>query len=341
MPVTLKDISKKSGFSVTTVSRALTGYDDVNEQTRQYILSIAQELGYQPNHIARQLQGQRTHTLGLIMPARAHTHDDDFFSVLLKGITYTAASKHFDVLTSAAQTGATELDTYQRIVGGKRVDGMIVARTYRSDARIHYLKSVDCPFIVHGRLAPDEQSDFHYIDVDSQSGIRMVTEHLIARGHRHIGLILPEVDLAFTPYRLNGYREALAAHDLPYQAGYCAYGNLTYQSGIEAAHHLLTHQPQLTAIIGANDWMALGAMAVAKERGYAIGDSFAIAGYDDIPAASQAEPALTTVRQPIYNIGELLTQQLLTIIDDAPTRYHQRIIQPELIVRESSGGTAS
>ncbi len=339
MPTTLKDISKQSGFSVTTVSRALTGYDDVSQDTREHILKIAKDLGYQPNHIARQLQGQRTHTLGLIMPARVHTHDDDFFSVLLKGITYAAARQGFDVLTSAAQSTQSELDAYERIVGGKRVDGMIVARTYRNDPRIQYLKSVDCPFIVHGRLAPDEISDFHYIDVDSQMGIALVTGHLIDQGHEHIGLILPDIDLAFTQYRLNGYQQALAAHNLPYQAQYCKYGNLTYQSGIEAAQQLLQQYPHLTAIIGANDWMALGAMAVAKNLGYPVGAGFAIAGYDDIPAATHSEPALTTVHQPIYSIGEQLTQRLLDIIDESPTTHYQALIQPDLVIRASSGDT--
>ncbi|MEO1290763.1 MAG: LacI family DNA-binding transcriptional regulator, partial [Chloroflexota bacterium] len=121
MPTTLKDISKQSGYSVTTVSRALTGYDDVSSSTRAHILKIADQLGYQPNHAARQLQGQHTMTLGLIMPERMPTYEDDFFSVLLKGITYEAANNGYDVLTSAAHPNQSELDTYKRFVEGKRV----------------------------------------------------------------------------------------------------------------------------------------------------------------------------------------------------------------------------
>lgn len=339
MPVTLKDISEQSGFSVTTVSRALTGYDDVSQRTRNRIQQIADEMGYQPNHIARQLQGQRTLTLGLIMPARSHSNDDDFFSVLLKGITYEAARNGFDILTSAAQPNTPKLEAYQRFVGGNRVDGMIVARTQRQDARIQYLKSVNCPFIVHGRLAPDEPSDFNYIDVDSQYGIQMLTEHLIQQGHRDIGLILPSPDLAFTPYRLNGYRDALQHNGINFREDYCIHGDLTYESGVSAAQQLLKKHDHLSAIIGSNDWMALGAMAVAKDLKYPVGNGFAIAGYDDIPAAVHAEPSLTTVRQPIYDIGEQLTIQLLDIIkNDDPTSYFQKLIQPKLIIRASSGG---
>ena len=340
MPVTLKDISKQSGFSVTTVSRALTGYDDVSQRTRTRILKIAEEMGYEPNHIARQLQGQRTLTLGLIMPARTHSNDDDFFSLLLKGITYEAARNGFDVLTSAAQANTSEIEAYQRFVGGNRVDGMIVARTQRNDERIQYLQSVNCPFIVHGRLAPDEASDFDYIDVDSELGIYMVTEHLIQEGHREIGAILPNPELAFTPYRLNGYREALQQTGLNFREDYCIHGDLTYQSGLESAQVLLEKHPHLTAIVCANDWMALGAMAVAKELNYPVGDGFAVTGYDDIPAALHAEPSLTTVHQPIYDIGEQLTHQLLDIIkDDDPTAsFFQHLIKPELVIRASSGG---
>jgi LacI family transcriptional regulator len=114
-----------------------------------------------------------------------------FFSLLLKGITFAAVEQGYDVLISAADHNVDEIATYQRIAGGKRVDGMIVARTYRNDPRITYLMSIDIPFIVYGRLTPDTNSLFPYIDVDSQRGIEMAVEHLIERGHKRIGIILP------------------------------------------------------------------------------------------------------------------------------------------------------
>lgn len=337
MPVTLKDIAKQSGYSVTTVSRALNDYDDVNAQTRAHILSIADALGYQPNLNARQLQGQQTYTIGLVMPPPTHTIDDDFFSLLIKGIIYEAVQHGYDVLTSADPQGKDGLETYQRLVGGQRVDGMIVARTYHNDARLQYLSNTACPFIVHGRTAPDEVNNFHFIDVDSQHGIYLAMQHLIAQGHQHIGIILPMASLAFTPYRLNGYQQALSEAGLPYREDYVVHGKLTYQSGQSAASHLLDQHPALTAIVGCNDWMALGAMATVTERGYSVGQDFAITGYDDVPAARHAEPALTTVSYPIHNFGERLTHQLIRIIQERPTSFYQHLHQPELIIRASSG----
>jgi LacI family transcriptional regulator len=339
MPITLKDVARASGYSVTTVSRALTGYDDVNAETRQHIVGVAQELGYQPNQTARQLQGQRTQTIGIIMPPPVHMDEDDFYSLLIKGITYEAARHGYDILTSAQPPDTSPLDTYKRIVGGKRVDAMVVARTNQSDPRIAYLQSVDCPFIVIGRYEPDKPNDFHYIDVDSQHGIRLVTDHLIQRGHTRIGIILPDNRYAFSPYRLMGYQEALAAAGLPFRPSYRIYGNLTYASGRDAAQQLLQDNPELTAIVACNDWMALGAIDTANSLGYSVGDDFAVTGFDNIPAATHA--GLTTVHQSIYEMGEELIQQLMNIINDAPTNHYQRLIKPNLIVRGSSGGSAS
>ncbi len=338
MRVTLKDIADRSGFSITTISRALAGYSDVSDKTRQQILKIADELGYQPNHIARQLQGQRTYTIGLIMPPRLHSDDDDFFSLLLKGVTYAAARDRYDVLVSATVPGSSEMDAYRRIVGGNRVDGMVLARTYFDDPRIAYLESINHPFIVLGRSAPDAASDFPYIDVDSKVGIQALVAHMIARGHRHIGIILPPEEVTFSAYRLAGYQAALAEAAIPYRPEYCVHADLTFSGGEEAARLLMTQQPDLTAIVGCNDWMALGAMHSAQELGHVVGDDFAVGGYDDIPAAERAVPALTTVRWPIYEVGEELTQRLLKFIENDPDVERQQLIKPELIIRRSTGG---
>lgn len=339
MPITLKDIANKSGFSVTTVSRALAGYSDVSQQTRECILNIAEELGYQPNQIARQLQGQRTNTIGLIMPPRPATDDDDFFSLLLKGITYEAARNGYDVLVSAGHPETTEMETYQRIVGGNRVDGMVLARIHQNDSRIEYLQEQKHPFIVLGRNAPESPSDFSYIDVDSQLGIEMLVEHFVDLGHREIAIILPPNDVTATLHRFAGYKVALDRAGIVFREDYCIYSDYTFDGGKAAAEVLLDRAPQISAIVGCNDWMALGAMATLQKLGIPIGVDFVIGGYDDIPAAARAVPSLSSIHTPIYKLGELLTTRLIKLIDDDPTTEQQQIITPKLIIRESSGGS--
>src|SRR5258708_3379259 len=123
MQVKLKDVAQQSGYSITTVSRALAGYDDVNEQTRQHIIKTAKQLGYQPNLVARQLRNQATQTIGLVMPAGDHSLSTDFFIELLHGIGDAASSRHYDLLISAQPNVDAEMMAYRRLVGGERVDG--------------------------------------------------------------------------------------------------------------------------------------------------------------------------------------------------------------------------
>jgi LacI family transcriptional regulator len=338
MPIKLRDLAEKTGYSITTVSRALAGYDDVNHETRRHIIEMAQMLGYQPNHVARQLRSQRTQTLGFIIPTNDRVSAHDFFTQLLLGISDTAASEHYDVLISGQIPGEEEMNAYRRIVGGNRVDGMILARTRRHDERIAYLQTRKHPFVTSGRGAPSEPSDFPFIDLDSQTGIRLVTEHFLANGHQHIGLILPPDDIAYTEYRHQGYREALERAGLPYRADYVLYGDLLRDGGYACANRLLDQHPQITALVCCNDLMALGAIQALKTRGLRVGQDVGVSGFDDIPLAEYTQPSLTTIRQPIYEIGRQLVNMLVSIISGKSPAVTQVILPPELIVRESSGG---
>jgi LacI family transcriptional regulator len=226
---------------------------------------------------------------------------------------------------------------YRKMVGGNRVDGMILARSRRHDPRIRYLRKQHFPFVISGRGAPDEESDFPYIDVDSQAGIRMVVEHFVALGHRHIALILPPDDVAYTGYRHIGYREGLAHANLPYKPDYVVNGDLMRSGGYQEAKRLLESHPELTAIVACNDLMAFGAMNAIQERGWRVGQDIAIAGFDDIPTAEYSYPTLTTVHQPIYEIGQRLVKMLLDIVAGQPPEQTQIILPCTLVVRESSG----
>ncbi len=337
MKITLKDIARESGYSITTVSRALGGFDDVNEQTRAFIVQVAAQLGYQPNLVARQLQSQRTFTIGLIIPTKQACEEDDFFNTLLSGVVYTAARQHYDVLVSAQLPEDDEMDAYRKVVGGNRVDGMIIARTRQGDPRIAYLTQHKHPFVVAGRLSPEEESDFPFIDADSQHGIKQLVLHFVDYGHQHIGCILPPPELAYTAYRLQGYQEGLAASGLHYNPNYVAHGDMTRESGYTTALQLLHDRPRLSAIIASNDLMAMGAMRAIQELGLSVGNDVAVGGFDDIPAAKITLPSLTTVRQPICEIGGRLTDMLIKLINGETLDESRVVLQPNLIIRESSG----
>ena len=334
--VTLKDLATKLGLSVTTVSRALAGYSDVAEATRQRVLQAAEEVGYVPDVTARRLQKGRTDTIGFVIPTSGPRFSDPFFSELLAGIGNAAARQNFDLLVSTRSPDTPEEQAvYRRMVESRLVDGLLVVRTRVSDRRITYLAEAGFPFVAFGRS--DQQTDFPYVDEDGFSGLELVTQHLIDLGHRRLAIISSPRDLMFCRYREAGFSATLERNGLALEPEYCITGDLTQQGGHRAMNALLDLDSPPTGIIACNDLMALGAISAAQKRGLVVGRDVAITGFDDIPLAEHSHPPLTTVRQPIYGIGRQICDMLIRLLRGEELAQRHVILQPQLVVRESSG----
>ncbi|HDN79251.1 MAG: LacI family transcriptional regulator [Chloroflexi bacterium] len=335
MPVTLKDIARRLNISVTTVSRALHGYEDVAEETRQKVLALAEELGYRPHILAQRLQKGRTDTIGFIIPTFGPRFSDPFFSELLAGIGNEAARHDYDLLVSTCPPDTVEeVNAYEQFVMGRRVDGLLITRTRVYDQRIAYLLEKEFPFVAFGRSKVE--GDFCYVDVDSEEGIRLVTRHLIEMGHRRIAMILPPSELMFSVYRRIGFQKALEKNGLEFDEELVEEGDLTERGGYEAALRLLDKPHPPTAIVACNDLMAVGAIGAAQEHRLKVGRDIAITGFDDVPLAEHTVPPLTTVRQPVYEIGRRICQMLIYILEGKPLPQRQVILKPKLVIRESS-----
>lgn len=338
MPVTLKDIARKVGFSVTTVSRALAGYDDVAAKTRRLIVQTAEEMGYRPNILARRLQKQRTDTLGFVIPTFGPRFSDPFFGELLAGMGNEAAKHDFDLLVSTRPPDTPEETlAYERLVQERRVDGVMLTRTRINDRRIAYLLEHKFPFAAFGRT--QVEGAFACVDVDGELGEFNATQHLIELGHRDIAAILPPADLMFTVYRRAGFYRAMEAHGLAVKPEWEQNGDLTERGGYAVAWRLLKESRRPTAIVAGNDLMAIGAMRAAREHGLSVGQELSVVGFDDITLAEHAHPALTTMRQPIYEIGRQVCRMLVQIIGGEPLsiQEYQVLFEPELVIRQSSG----
>lgn len=338
MPVTLKDIARKVGYSVTTVSRALAGYDDVAESTRQLVLKTAAEMGYHPDATARHLRSRRTDTIGFIIPTHGPRFSDPFFSEFLTGIGNKASEHEYDLLVSTCAPGAEELGAYERMVLGRRVDGLLVVRTRHRDPRIAYLVDQGFPFVAFGRS--DLEADFPYLDVDGEAGTRLLIQHLVDLRHRRIAYIAAPPDLMFTSHRMEGYRRTLAINDIPFDETLVAIGDLTEASGYELGRAFLTRDERPAAIVACNDLMASGVFSAAQSLGLSVGYDVAVAGFDDVPLAEHVHPPLTTVRQPIYEIGQRICEMLIRLLQDGALEERHVILQPQLVVRESCGSPA-
>ena len=335
MGVTLKDIAKETGKSITTVSRALNDYDEVSSATKELVRRVASELGYTPNIFAQRLQKQNTDTIGLIIPTFGPRFSDPFFSELLAGIGNRAAQFGYDLLVSTRSPGEEERAAYRVAINGRRVDGFILVRTRRQDARVSCLQETSFPFVAFGRS--EEQLDFPFVDEDGTYGMKLVVEHLASLGHQRIACIAPSSELMFAHYRLQGFKEGLAEASLQADDSLILTGDLTQRSGYEQASKLLDLPSPPTAIAACNDLMAFGAMSAAQDRGLVVGKDVAITGFDDIPMSEYAHPSLTTLHQPLYKIGGMVCEMLIQLIRGEPLEEKYILLKPELIVRQSSG----
>lgn len=336
-PVTIRDVAKRLKLSITTVSRALDGYDDVAAKTRQRVVRAARTMGYVPSRAARQLRRQRADVIGYILPASGPHFTDPFFSEFIAGLGDAATSHNFDLLVStAAPDSAAEKQIYARWVQSRLVDGIVVSRMRLRDWRARYLVKNNFPFVAHGHTLLSLK--FPYIEIDSRAGFEILVQHLVARGHRRIGYIGAPANLTLQADRFAGYQNGLTAADIAFDATLCAEGDLTRAGGYQAALQLLDLPTPPTAIIGANDLTAAGAMRAARERGLTIGRDIAIAGYDGTDDSEHTQPPLTTLKQPVYDIAQRLVEMLVARIAGADLAAAQTILQPALIVRESTGG---
>ena len=336
MTVTLRDISKKVGKSVTTVSRALHDYNDVSPETKTLVRRVADELGYTPNILAQCLQKQRTDTIGFILPTFGPRFSDPYFSEILAGVDNQAAEMGYNLLVSTQPPGEQELEAYKKLVEGRRVDGFIIVRTRRKDARIEYLFKAEFPFVAFGRT--EGLCDFPYVDEDSEIGMRLMVDHLAERGFERFSYLAAPENLMFAEFRLKGFLDGLSANNLPQDDSLIVIGDLTQNGGYAQANILLDLPEPPDAIVASNDLMAIGAISAAQVKGLRVGQDIAITGFDDTPMAEHSHPPLTTVHQPVYKIGRMVCEMLIKRIRGEFLEEEQIILMPSLVIRQSSGG---
>lgn len=336
MPVTIRDVAKRLNLSIYTVSRALDGYDDVAETTRQRVINMAKEMGYTPSRAARQLRRQRADAIGYILPAGGPHFKDPFFSEFIAGLGDEATLHNYDLLVSTAPPDTqAEQQIYERWVQGQLVDGMVLSRMRLHDWRTDYLLKNNFPFAAHGRSL--NCCNYPYIEMDSRSGFALLVQHLVERGYRRIAYIGAPDIFTLQADRFSGFRDGLEAAGIAFDETLLAEGDLSRTGGYQAALQLLDLPDPPSAIIGVNDLTAIGAMRAAHERGLVVGRDLAVAGYDGTDDSEHCQPSLTTLKQPVYETSRRLASMLLKRLAGEPIELMQQIVQPELIIRESTG----
>ena len=335
MPVTLKDIAERVGKSVPTVSRALGNFDDISPETRSEVQRVARELGYEPSAAALNLRKQRTGAISLILPIHMQVRfSDPFFSEFLNGIVETATANEVELLVSASLSD-DPTTAYLKQIRSRRTDGFIVVRTQRHDSRIDLLLEHGVPVVAYGRTVAND--DLCFVDEDGVAGIRQVVDHLAALGHRRIAYVSEPLFLSKAHHRLTGFRQGLEANNVPFEPELLVETNFRQRSGRQSAAQLFDLAAPPTAIVAANDLLALGIIHEAQSRGMVVGRNVSVTGFDDILLAEYVHPPLTTVHLPAQQLGSMVADMLLKLVNKEPVENRQIIYQAELIVRASSG----
>jgi LacI family transcriptional regulator len=334
--LTLEEIARRAGVSRSTVSRVINDQPNVRAPVRERVWQIIRETGYEPHAAARSLVTRCTRIVGVIIPEALTTlFTDPFFSHLLSGIAQTCNSKGYYLMLSLFNGPAGPEEMYRRVIGGGHLDGVVVASTRLDDPLIGHLMEDDVPFVMVGRY-PEER--VRYVDIDNVGAARIAVDHLARLGHSRIGTITGPLNGCSGADRLEGYRQALEAHRLPVDDSLIVEGDFTEESGMAAARRLLS--VGVTAIFAASDIMAVGALKVIREAGLRVPQDVALVGFDDMPIAAALQPALTTVRQPVEQMGAMAADLLLGLLacpPDGRPPLQQLILPTKLIVRESCG----
>ncbi len=333
---TIRDVAREAGVSIATVSYVLNNTKHVSEETRRKVLEAARRLGYRPSNIARGLRARRSHTLGYSWHPMPGGQINVILDTFLESMAAAAARRDYHILAYPTSTLSDEVSFYQEVLEAERVDAFVLSNTNYDDPRIRFLMEAGVPFVAFGRANPDW--DFPWVDVDGAAGMRKAVAHLVALGHQRIAFIAwPEGSLSGEE-RLRGYREGMAAAGLSLRDEWIVRGEASHDVGYQAARELMALPPSLrpTAIIAVMDLMAVGAINALLDQGIRVGQDVAVVGFDDIPLARYLRPSLTTLCQPIAEIGERVIDMVLTLLEGEEPEERHVLLEPELVVRAST-----
>ncbi|EPC8412014.1 LacI family DNA-binding transcriptional regulator [Bacillus thuringiensis] len=333
MAVTLKDISKATGFSVTTVSRALNGYFDVSEGTKTKIFQVANELGYSPNILARSLVMKQSKTIGLIVTdLQRESVKDNFMFETLCGVSGYLAKTDYEVVVLNTTTSKQRNKTYKQICAERQLDGVIIQGLKMDDPYLQEVVTSETPCILIDIPVVGEK--IGYVTSNQFESAKNAVKYLRRIGHENIAYLNGTTHAYVSKEREKAYKIALKETGIKYREEYIIAGNFVEEDAKQAMIPLLLNYPEITAVFCASDVMALGALQAARELKLKVPEQLSIIGFDNILLSQYVAPKLTTVGQFPYEMGMAATKMLIEIIEGKET---SRVVEVknELILRDS------
>lgn len=334
--LTLEDIAKQAGVSRSTASRVVNDDPNVSDSVRKRVQHVILSTGYHPHAAARSLASQRSRMIGLVLPRTVSSFfTDPYFPRLTQGVAQACNQHNLTLGLFILATKDDEERIFPLVSRHGLLDGIIVQTAQKEDKLINRLISSDFPVIVAGR--PFRDSGVSYIDVDNIQASHQAVRHLIHKGYKRIGTITGLMNATVGIDRLEGYARAIREQGWELDKTLIITGDFTEQSGYDGMKKLLPARPE--AVFAASDTMAIGAIRAVREAGLQIPGDIAFIGFDDLPVASLSDVKLTTVRQPISQFGAQAVVTLIDLIENGIKPSRRVIMDTELIIRESCGGS--
>ncbi len=334
----LEELAHLAGVSRSTVSRVINGDRWVSEAARARVEEVIRIHDYHPNSSARGLASRRTRIVGLLIPNQTSTiFGDPFFAHLIQGVVETC-NEHDQSLMLLMNTtddpGAGD-HLYRRAIRGRHLDGVIIASHLVDDPVVGQLQADGCPFVLVGR---HPHRDVSFVDVDNRAAAREAVAHLLGHGYRHIGIITGRANMIGAIDRYAGYVTALSEAGIMPEADLAIHTDFTRRGGYRAMQQLLARPAgPPDAVFVASDTMASGALQALRDAGKRIPDDVAVFGFDGLDESTVSRPVLSTVAQPIGELGQEAVRIVLSLIERAEQEPIQRYLPTELVLRRSCG----
>jgi LacI family transcriptional regulator len=335
----LKDLAHRLGLSPTTVSRALNGYPEVNETTRERVIAAAKEHNYHPNARAIRLATGRAMAVGTVIAiANRHEIVNPVFSDFIAGAGETYSRNDYDMLLSVVPDEEEE-QTYRAMKMKGNVDGVVVHGPRENDHRISLLREIGLPFVVHGR-ATGTSEPYSWLDVNNRRAIQHATEHLLGLGHRRIALVNGLEFMDFAIRRRRGYLDALAAQQIAPDPALMASGQMTEAVGYQAARAMLALPEPPTAFVAASMLSGMGVRRAIEGAGLKLGRDVSVIIFDDdlsYMKNGEERPIFTAMRSSVREAGRMVAEMLLARIANPAAGDVQRLLEAELVEGLSTG----
>lgn len=330
MAVTIKDVAKAAGVSITTVSMVLSSTDySISEKTKRKVLEAVKKLNYVPNEFAKSLVQKKSNLIALFIPDLTNP----FYPEIGKSVSIVAEQRRYNVILVNSNNNKYAENDSLRILENGVIDGALVISRDVASYPSRGAGSLAIHVVYVDDIAYEVNSDSFLVTGDNERGGYLAAEYLISQGHKKLACIDGPEDSANSARRINGFLKACEEHDLYIHSDRIVCGNYSYQGGYEAAQKLLPCD--ITGIFCCNDISAYGAIKRLKEENLRVPEDISVIGYDDLPMNKYLEPALTTINQYPYKIGERATHLLLNLIEGKKVEDSKVLINPKLIIRSS------